>query len=233
MSKTAQLAEFLDKNANIIGKVVDFNSATDQLFQIDLTANNTDLTSQIISNPVKFTDWINKLLSANNCKYGVGGYFEHRTIYKGIPLFETSNGPRLLHLGVDIWAEAGTAVYSPLDGVVHSFADNNNHGDYGPTIILEHNLPLIKLYTLYGHLNRQCLEGLSVGSLIKKDQKLGEFGNIIENGNWAPHLHFQLMFDLEGKKGDYPGACLFTEKEIFLANIPDPQLLLKFPKTVN
>ena len=46
--------------------------------------------------------------------------------------------PRRLHLGVDIWADAGTPVYVPLDGRIHSFRDNNHFGDYGPTVILQH-----------------------------------------------------------------------------------------------
>jgi len=233
MSKTEQLAMFLKSNRDVIGKVVDFHPATDRLCQVDLTANNPNLTAKIISNSDKFSAWVNSLLTANNCKYGIGGYFEHRTIYKGIPLFETQEGARLLHLGVDIWAGAGTVVYSPLAGKIHSFADNKNFGDYGPTIILKHELNGLKLFTLYGHLNRACLKGLSVGMGISKNQKLGEFGDINENGQWPPHLHFQLMFDMQGNQGDYPGACLFTEKEKFLLNIPDPQLLLNFPKAVN
>jgi murein DD-endopeptidase MepM/ murein hydrolase activator NlpD len=120
-----------------------------------------------------------------------------------------------------------------LQGTVHSFNDNDNFGDYGSTIILEHHFDAQKLYTLYGHLSRESLGSLYIGKPISKDERIGSFGKIEENGHWPPHLHFQLMFDMEGKQGDYPGVCRYSEKEIYLKNIPDPQLILKFPKAVN
>ena len=234
MDVPAQLAAYIKAHLNEVGKVVDFDPNIDKLYQFDLTAGNVDLDAATISNPEKFSSWINKKLKDNNCKYGVGGYMEHRTIYAGIPLFDYGKDePRFLHLGVDIWAEAGTAVYSPLQGKVHSFNDNNNYGDYGPTIILEHDLDGLTLYTLYGHLSRKNLVGLSVGMPVNVNQQIGTFGAIAENGHWPPHLHFQLMFDMEGNQGDYPGACRYSEKEKYLKNIPDPHLLLRFPKAVN
>jgi peptidoglycan LD-endopeptidase LytH len=47
-----------------------------------------------------------------------------------------------------------------------------------------------------------------------------------ENGNWPPHLHFQLIADMEGWKGDYPGVCKYSEREKWLGNCPDPDLVL-------
>jgi len=158
---------------------------------------------------------------------------EHRTIYAFSSHFDTEDEPRRLHLGVDIWGDAGTPVYSPLDGIVHSYQNNNNIGDYGPTIILQHNLGGLTIYSLYGHLSQKSLEGLTVGQHIAKDQQIAQLGDIDENGQWPPHLHFQLMFDMEGKAGDYPGVCKFSEKEIYRMNIPDPGLILRFPEAVN
>ncbi len=40
---------------------------------------------------------------------------------------------RTVHLGVDLFARPGTAVYAPLDGIVVSVANNNDPLDYGPT----------------------------------------------------------------------------------------------------
>lgn len=233
MDAAALLAAYFTAHPDITGKVVDFNTAVDSLYHFDFTASNTELDADTFSDTPKFSQWINHKLSANNCKYGIGGYMEHRTIYARSAHFDTDDEPRRLHLGVDVWADAGTPVYSPLQGTVHSFNDNDNFGDYGPTIILEHHFDALKLYTLYGHLSRESLEGLYIGKPISKDERIGCFGNIEENGHWPPHLHFQLMFDMEGKQGDYPGVCRFSEKEIYLKNIPDPQLILKFPKAVN
>ena len=233
MDAAARLAAYFITKPDTIGKVVDFNAAADSLYHFDLTASNPELDADTFSDTEKFSHWINKKLSDNNCKYGIGGYMEHRTIYARSAHFDTDDEPRRLHLGVDIWAAAGTAVYAPLPGTVHSFNDNNNFGDYGPTIILEHKLDNLKLYTLYGHLGRESLDGLYADKPIGKNERIGSFGQMDENGRWPPHLHFQLMFNMEGKQGDYPGVCRFSEKEIYLKNIPDPQLILKFPKAVN
>ncbi len=233
MDASRQLTAYLKAHPHAIGKVVDFNAGTDHLYHLDLTANNADLAVNIFADTEKLSLLINEKLRGNNCLYGIGGYMEHRTIYARSPLFNTEDEPRRLHLGVDIWGPDGTAVYAPLEGKVHSFKDNNNFGDYGPAIILEHDLDGLKLYTLYGHLSRNSLEGLSVGMLVYQNQKIGNFGKIEENGHWPPHLHFQLMFDMEGNKGDYPGVCRYSEKEKYLKNIPNPQIILQFPKAVN
>ena len=233
MDATFRLINYFKNNPNVIGKVVDFNAAADRLFHFDLTAGNTELNSDTFADTEKFNLWITEKLRSNNCKYGIGGYMEHRTIYARSAHFNTDNEPRRLHLGIDIWGKDGTPVFSPLQGKVHSFNDNNNFGDYGPTIILAHNLEGLKLYTLYGHLSRKSLEGLSIGMQVNKDQKIGTFGNMTENGNWPPHLHFQLMFNMEGKYGDYPGVCRNSEKDKYILNIPDPQLILQFPRAIN
>ena len=233
MDATARLAAYLEAHPEAAGKVVDFNRATDRLYHFNFTATNTELDADTFSDTIKFDRWITQKRSDNNSRYGVGGYMEHRTIYARSAHFDTDDEPRRLHLGVDIWGKAGTPVYSPLPGKVHSFQNNDNFGDYGPTIILEHNLDGITLYSLYGHLSRQSLDGLYAGKIINCDEQIAALGNTDENGHWPPHLHFQLMFDMEGKQGDYPGVCKFSEKDIYLKNIPDPQLILGFPKAVD
>lgn len=233
MDKHKLLAGYINNHPEAVGKVVDFDAANDRLFQLNLTATNKELTAELINNTGLFSQWVNDKLRDNNCRYGIGGYMEHRTIYAFSSHFDTDDEPRRLHLGIDIWGDAGTPVYAPLDGIVHSYQDNNHVGDYGPTIILQHNLDGLILFSLYGHLNRESLKGLSVGMPISRNQQIASLGNVNENGQWPPHLHFQLMFDLEGRKGDYPGVCRFSEKEIWQKNIPDPGLILQFPDAVN
>jgi len=228
MDKHALLKNYLQNNPAAIGKVVDYNAGTDRLFPLDFTAANTELSTEIIVDTQAFSNWVNNKLKVNKARYGIGGYLEHRTIYAVSAHFDTEDEPRRLHLGVDIWGPAGTPVYSPFDGKVHSFQDNNNLGDYGPCIILEHNLDGLTLYSLYGHLSRKSLEGLTVGMAVNKDQQIATLGNNIENGQWPPHLHFQLMFDMEGKQGDYPGVCKYSEMEKYRANVPDPGWVLGF-----
>jgi peptidoglycan LD-endopeptidase LytH len=229
MNKHTQLQNFIKNHPAQIGKVVDFNPQADRLFKFDFTASNTELAPEDVNDTIKFSNWVTKKLKDNNSRYGIGGYMEHRTLYARSELFNTDDEPRRLHLGVDIWADAGTPVYAPINATIHSFADNDHFGDYGPTIILKHQLDGLEFYTLYGHLNRESLKGLFVGDAVAKGKKIAEFGDQDENGHWPAHLHFQLMFDMEGCYGDYPGVGRYSEKDKYLKNIPDPNLILQFP----
>jgi murein DD-endopeptidase MepM/ murein hydrolase activator NlpD len=229
MNKHILLQNYIQSHPNEISRVVDFNTATDHLYHFNFTASNTGLIAEDFEDTDRFSKWVTKKLTESNARYGVGGYMEHRTIYSRSEHFNTEDEPRRLHLGIDIWANAGTPVYCPIEGHVLSFRDNNNHGDYGPTIILKHQLGDLELFSLYGHLSRNDLNGLKEGKQIEKGKKIGTFGNQDENGHWPPHLHFQLMFDMEGWVGDYPGVAKFSEKEKWTANIPDPNLILRFP----
>ncbi|MCC8409541.1 peptidoglycan DD-metalloendopeptidase family protein [Mucilaginibacter sp. UR6-1] len=211
-----------------VSVVVDFDSGTDKLLRIDLTDANTALTPQIVDDVEAFSNWVNTNLDDAACRYGIGGYLENRTIYAGRQLFSDAGEARSLHLGVDIWAAAGTVVRAALDGTVHSFKDNAGQGDYGPTIILQHNVNGLTLYSLYGHLNRASLQHLQVGKQVHAGQKIAEFGAADENGNWPPHLHFQLMLDMQGNQGDFPGVCKPSQKAEYLEIIADPNLLLNF-----
>jgi len=47
------------------------------------------------------------------------------------------------------------------------------------------------------------------------------------NGDYAPHLHFQIIIDMEEKTGDYPGVCSENKLEFYKNNCPNPNLLLK------
>lgn len=62
---------------------------------------------------------------------------------------------------------------------------------------------------------------------------IGHFGEPAENGDWPPHLHFQVIHDMEFKKGDYPGVCSISERERYLKNCPDPDLILKMMQQAN
>jgi len=233
MNATEKLAAYIKVHPGAIGKVVDFDVKTDMLYPLDLTATNTELTETLVADTEAFSQWINQKLADNNCRYGIGGYMEHRTIYTRSALFDTADEPRRLHLGVDIWGDAGTPIYAPLRGTVHSFADNNNFGDYGPTIILQHNLDGLTLYSLYGHLSRVSLAALQVGQVININQQIATLGTATENGQWPPHLHFQLMLDIGDEKGDYPGVGRYSQMEQYLQNIPNPELILQFADAGN
>ena len=208
-----------------IGKVVDFE-AGDRLYAFDFTAANTELSPAILTDTQLFTDWIEDKLAKNQARYGIGGYNEHRAIYSRSEQFNDLEEPRRLHLGTDIWGPAGTPIYSFSDATVHSFGFNDNYGDYGATIILQHHLSGDSFYVLYGHLSLSSLFGLQEGLAIAQGVRFAEFGIAEENGHWPPHLHFQVIRDMQGLVGDYPGVCQYSKKEQFLSNCPDPAFIL-------
>jgi murein DD-endopeptidase MepM/ murein hydrolase activator NlpD len=70
------------------------------------------------------------------------------------------------------------------------------------------------------------LKNLEEGMRIRRGEVIAEFGMRFENGNWPPHLHFQVIADMQGWKGDYPGVCRYSERQQWLDNCPDPDLIL-------
>jgi murein DD-endopeptidase MepM/ murein hydrolase activator NlpD len=206
--------------------VVTFDAQKDKLLALDFTAANTALTIDILSDTNRFAAYVNLLLQ-NKYIYGIGGYNEHRTIYGRSSRFDGEEEPRRLHLGIDIWGAAGTPVFAPLTGHIHSFAFNNYFGDYGATIILRHQVNERVFHTLYGHLSYNDLEGLQEGELINGGTPFAHFGKPAENGHWPPHLHFQIVEDMGEKKGDYPGVCQFSGRMDYLQNSPDPDVVLQ------
>lgn len=229
MNKHELLQCYVTQHPDHIGKLIFFEPKYHKLLKFDFSAHNKELTPAIMGSIQHLSAWVFQSMKDKQCRYGIGGYFEHRKLYDNTALFNKSGEPRNLHLGIDIWGDAETTVYNPIAGKVHSYQDNAGEGNYGPTIILEHDLDGLKLYSLYGHLSHESLMGLHVGMPMKLGEPVGHFGDAAENGNWPPHLHFQLMFDMEGLSGDYPGACRLSEEEKYRQNIADPNVILRFP----
>lgn len=233
------LIEILKKHQREFGPVVPFNAATDTIALFDLSAANTDVTEDIFSDIQLFAAYIDECRRRQNAIYLTGGYGERREMYKRSVLFDfekkterlaandvIKEEPRRIHLGVDIWGDAGTKVFAPLGGTVHSFRNNDTYGDYGATIILQHQIEMVTFYTLYGHLSNADLKEMRTGRFITRGECFAHFGKENENGHWPPHLHFQVIEDIDNYEGDYPGVCKESEKEKYLGNSPDADLLL-------
>ncbi len=62
---------------------------------------------------------------------------------------------------------------------------------------------------------------------VQKGQQIATLGLPPINGDYAPHLHFQIIIDMEGKFGDYPGVCSENTLAFYKENCPDPNGLLK------
>ncbi len=205
-----------------------FPLSTTHVGPLDFTAANPLLAHpERLRDTFVFDEVVAEMLAAQHASVGIGGYLENRVIYRRSPHFEAAAEPRSLHLGTDVWVPAGTPVAAPLAGTVHSLADNNNFGDYGPTIILAHELEGVKFFSLYGHLTRTDLVGLAPGQAVAAGQVIAHVGPHPENGDWPPHLHFQLMADMQGRWGDFPGVAPPSEQAYWAQLCPDPMLVLK------
>jgi murein DD-endopeptidase MepM/ murein hydrolase activator NlpD len=216
---------FLDlKDIKVIDSTIPYSDYT----PLDLSASNQELNEFDISDSSEFEIYIEHLLAKNNAKVAYGGYNEIRTLYKSSSHFNDSNAEeRNIHIGLDLWIKAGTPVMAALNGKVHSFQYNNNVGDYGPAIILEHQLGNHIFYTLYGHLSLESISSIKMGDFFAKGQQLATLGDPTVNGNYSPHLHFQIIKDIKENFGDYPGVCSKSNLNYYLENCPDPNLLLK------
>lgn len=159
------------------------------------------------------------------------GYLEVRPFYSTDAYKKEGNqGPeyRTVHLGVDYWVRSGTAVHAPTAGKVQSVFLNQGKKDYGPTVILQHQWDDIIFYTLYGHLSLSSLDILSNGQDVKQGDLIGFIGSPIENGDWAPHLHFQIILDMLQYQNDYPGVAYFQQLDVWKSICPDPNLLFSY-----
>ena len=137
---------------------------------------------------------------------------------------------RTVHLGIDLFVEPGAVVRAPLAGVVHTLANNAAPQDYGPLVILRHQSDDgTPFFTLYGHLSEETLAGLVVGQAVAKGQAIATIGAPPTNGDWPPHLHFQLILDLFEQDQDFPGVAFPSRRRLYEALSPDPNLLLRIP----
>ncbi|MEO1012367.1 MAG: peptidoglycan DD-metalloendopeptidase family protein [Bacteroidota bacterium] len=222
------LEEVLVNASNAFVPILDRSLPAWQYIPIDLSYTNPNLEDSDIEDHNACQNHIDGILQKFKAKVAYGGYLEKRKLYGNKSLFSTNDMlSRNIHLGMDLWTSAGTKVLAPFLGRVHSFQNNTGFGDYGPTLILSHEVQGIPFHTLYGHLSLDSLDGLFVGRPFRPGEVIGALGTHKINGGYAPHLHFQIIRDMEGYSGDYPGVCHKGDRESFVINCPDPNILLK------
>lgn len=159
-------------------------------------------------------------------EFGVGRYNERRPTMYSTELFRLDNGDRRdIHMGIDIAAPVGTPVYSFFEGKVFCVGINSAPGDYGGTLITEHDLSELKIWVLHGHLSHASIESLKVDQFLKKGEMIARIGNQYENGGWNPHVHFQISLQ-KPSCCDLPGAVSKVDQQKALEIYPDPRLIL-------
>jgi len=209
--------------------VIDKKYSKSDYTNIDLSVSNESLNKINVNHSKEMEEFINEFTKMNNAKVAIGGYLEVRNLYKRSKYFNEQANPsneRNIHLGVDIWAKEGTKVLAALDGEIHSFKNNTNHGDYGPCIVLKHQLEESVFYTLYGHLSLDSIKDVKIEQSVKQGDEIAQLGDSSINGDYAPHLHFQIIKDMQNNFGDYPGVCSLKQLSFFKENCPNPMELL-------
>ncbi|GLR17697.1 aminotransferase class III-fold pyridoxal phosphate-dependent enzyme [Portibacter lacus] len=204
----------------------------DDYYTLDLGVGSLELGHEYdYNNPQRHWRQIKDILETKQKSFAIGSYNEIRPLYSSEDFVEIGNEGRrwrTVHIGLDFFQEEGTEVYAFADGEIYSMNYNEGDKNYGHTIIIKHDC----FFTLYGHLSAASLQHLSVGQKVKAGSLIAWFGTPAENGNWAPHLHFQIILDMLNYEGDFPGVCHVHERELYTHICPDPRpyLGLKLPE---
>ena len=163
----------------------------------------------------------------------IGRYGEPRGVYTDAAFRAASyrgSARRTVHLGVDIFMEAGTAVHAPCDAVVEIIEVRKEHLDYGGMVVLRHTTPAGDGFvTLYGHLSPASVRALSPGQRIGQGTRFASFGTPEDNGGWQPHLHFQLAVAPDAMPDNWPGVADPDDRSLWEALCPNPAALLNLP----
>ena len=186
-----------------------------------LLARVTDL-----ADPASYAEPLQRQLGN---RIGIGRYNEARPIYLGDMFAVDHHERRAIHLGVDLFAPADTPIYAPLAGTIHSLREHTAEQDYGPTLILKHQPSAdLSFFTLYGHLGPGALDRWEPGQTVSAGDLLAHIGDYPRNGNWIPHLHFQIIIDLL-EEDNFPGVCSPKLRGLYSSLSPDPNSILQLP----
>lgn len=199
---------------------------------IDLSTNSSFANDiNVFNNLELFQQKINAFQKQHADTIIAGGYLEQRKLYTDSNYERIGkNGIeyRNIHLGIDYWLPEETPVHALLDGEVIVSTNNKGFKAYGGLIILKHHINGLIFFTLYGHLSLNSIISRQIGDVIKKGEYLGYLGNPKENGEWAPHLHFQIILDMLDYIDDFPGVAYPNEIEYWKDICPNPHLLFNF-----
>ena len=228
------VVDWLQKHSSNFAPLLDVDVRTEPSITLDLSVGSLMLGANPVNMQcanMKALIW--REMREAGVNVSIGRYDEARLIYQS-DAFATGEHPtaehRIIHLGLDLWAEAGMGIYAPLAGTVYLVANNAAPLDYGPLIILKHETGGGEtFYTLYGHLSTDSLDDLTVGQHIERGQRIASIGTPPTNGDWPPHLHFQIITDLLELDRDFPGVALASQRELWKSLSPDPNIILGIP----
>lgn len=235
LPKSERVQAWLRANQHDFAPVLDVDVRVEPCLVLDLSVGSPLIEGDFAKNEAQFlTPRIWAEMAEAEVEVSIGRYDEPRLIYSS-DIFKTGDAPlaerRTIHIGFDLFADANTPVFAPLAGKVHDARYNAGHLDYGGVVMLEHETDDGDVfYTLYGHMSRESAENLQPNQQIAKGEKIAEFGDVHENGGWPPHLHLQIIIDPLNVGVDFPGVVLASQRNVWQALSPDPNLLVGVPQ---
>ncbi|HET8727652.1 MAG TPA: aminotransferase class III-fold pyridoxal phosphate-dependent enzyme, partial [Alphaproteobacteria bacterium] len=233
---TPRILNWLAANADRIGPVCRHDLTTAPVLIFDWTAGSADL-KELEALPDKQAQTARAMerIRKAGAVAGIGRYREPRSVYR-TDMFRTADPEerRTVHMGIDVFMPADEPILAPLDGRVHLVTENAREGDYGPLVILEHETGDGDVfYTLYGHLSRPTLTHRRQGEAVRRGETIGWVGAPPVNGDWVPHLHFQIIVDLLDRGADIEGVVRRSEVDVWEGIFPNPNWILGVPQTVD
>ena len=231
---TARVVSWLQSHSEQFKSIVEGDLSADPLLILDISVGSAQMPNPGKTiDPIRAAKNIFRAIEDAQCIAAIGKYDEYRLIYSSEDSTDATGHRRTLHLGIDIFMPAESAIYAPLAGKVYGVENNDASLNYGGTLILEHLADdkdgALKFYTLYGHLKPDSLTHHTIGDAVESAQKIAELGDIHENGNWPPHVHFQIVTDMLGQTDTFAGVGAHAHRNIWLNLCPDANIILGIP----
>ncbi|HVT52489.1 MAG TPA: aminotransferase class III-fold pyridoxal phosphate-dependent enzyme, partial [Dongiaceae bacterium] len=167
----------------------------------------------------------NERAAAEQVTLGIGPWGEDRPVYTAAAFQSrlAEGERRSMHLGLDLFLPAGSALHAPLSGKIVDLFASDVPQDYGHAVLLEHTPETgITFYSLWGHLSAATLEGLKVGATVEPGKIFAWMGAPAENGGWQPHVHLQLLTYRPARAADVIGAGEPRYRSVWAELFPDP-----------
>ena len=226
--------EWLAARTTSFSPVLGMNLGAEPSIVLDLSVGSALVSGEARDNSEPcLTERIFAAMHQAGVHVAVGRYDEPRLLYV-TPAFAGGDGTlaehRTIHIGLDLFAKAGTPVHAPLAGDVVAADEHATRLDYGGVIVLRHQTEDgVPFFTLYGHLSAASFAELRAGQRVERGQRMATLGVPAENGGWTPHLHLQIITDFLGLGSDFPGVGTPSRRDVWRSVSPDANLLVGIP----
>jgi 4-aminobutyrate aminotransferase-like enzyme/Ser/Thr protein kinase RdoA (MazF antagonist) len=228
---TATLTGWLDAHRDDISPIIDAASTMTPPHVMNLGIGSTLLgANPEHSEGPKLAEAIWSELRRVGGRVGIGRHDEarftsgaYRSIGKDSPADELAT----IHLGVEIYAEAGASVRAPLPATVLRVTHGSADSGGGTTVILQHRWgDGATCFTIYRRLTAESVAGLTQGQRIEPGHVIGRTGVSGPGESQPTHLHFQLAADLlDGEEG-LPVMVPASQREVWKGLSPSPNVFL-------